>query len=78
MTHVFLAHLTDEQLDEHHSSVPEEGISKFQIVGLPTFRSLVASAEIVDGFTLTAFALWQSIAPSTHSGANKTIESSLS
>lgn len=60
-THVFLAHVTDEQLAEPRSLVLEEGISAFQVVEVPAFRSLAASDEIIDGFTLAAFAFWQSV-----------------
>ncbi|PMD52386.1 uncharacterized protein K444DRAFT_668857 [Hyaloscypha bicolor E] len=60
-THVFLAHVTDEQLLEPRSLVLDEGISAHQIIDVTAFRSLVASAEIIDGFTLAAFALWQSV-----------------
>jgi nucleotide sugar dehydrogenase len=60
-THVFLATVTDKQLDEPRSLVQDEGISAFQVLNLSAFQSLAAAGEVLDGFTLAAFALWQSV-----------------
>ena len=59
-THIFLAHVTDQQLSEPRPVALEEGISAFRIVDLAAARSLIASGGILGGLTLSAFAFWQS------------------
>ncbi|KAF4625954.1 hypothetical protein G7Y89_g12208 [Cudoniella acicularis] len=61
MDNIDLGEIPDEQLVEPRSLVLDEGISAHQIIEVSAFRSPVASAEIIDGFTLAAFALWQSV-----------------
>lgn len=55
-TYVFVAHVTDEQLGKPQVAL-EERISAFQNIEVSGFRSLAASGEILDGFTLALFAL---------------------
>jgi nucleotide sugar dehydrogenase len=65
-TYVFLAHISEDQISKPSFSAVEEGISSFRVVDVQTCRSLISTSEIVDGFTLSAFAYWQSVTPSAN------------
>ncbi|SPJ79157.1 uncharacterized protein FTOL_07548 [Fusarium torulosum] len=67
--HIFLAHITDEELDAKHSPNLREGILAFQVVTAQILRSLIASNEIFDGFTLAALSLFNAASTGTESGS---------
>jgi nucleotide sugar dehydrogenase len=58
-THVFLAHVTDQQLSEHLPSVYEEGILAFRVVDVQKVRSLIITGQVIGGITLSALTFWK-------------------
>ncbi|KAG5744149.1 hypothetical protein H9Q69_012675 [Fusarium xylarioides] len=57
-SHIFLAHITDEELDAKHYPNLSEGILAFQVVTAQILQSMIASNKIFDGFTLAAWSLF--------------------